>query len=213
MRARWIVAGLGGVAAALAAGLIVAARQSPSSEYNIHVREAWVPFAATYRATDHRGASYEGRFWRSSNGSQRLEVVRGPLTYVQIVNVPRGLFWRCVGAACAEGRWTEQRMVLPPEGYRPGRLQPRGARQSRIGPWQVVERRSGRGLVAFEAPELNYFAIRTTWGDGGETVYDDIVPGEPDAALFELPPGARVKRLPQPGGIVFSPSALPAPGQ
>jgi hypothetical protein len=212
MQRRWIVAGLAGIAAALAAGLVVGARQSSSSEYVVHVRDAWVPFAATYRGVDPRGATSEGHFWRASNGSSRLEVGRGPMTYVQIVNVPRALFWRCVGAACAEGRWTEQRMVLPPEGYRPGRLQPRGARETRIGPWRVVEARSGRGAVAFEAPELDYFPIRTVWSDGGETAFDDIVPGEPDPALFELPPGATVKRLPQPGGIVFVPSAPPGAG-
>lgn len=213
MSARWFVAGLGGVTAALAAGLVVGARQSPPSDHIAHVRDSWVPFAATYRATDPRGASYQGRFWRASNGSRRLEVVRGPLTYVQIVNVPRAVFWRCVAAACAEGRWTEQPMVLPPDGYRPGRLQPRGFSRSRIGPWQVVERHSGRGLVAFEAPELDYFPIRTTWSEGGQTVYDDIVTGEPDPALFELPPGATVRRLPQPGGIVFGPSPSPGPGR
>lgn len=212
MKGRWIVAGLAGMAAALTAGLVVGARQSPSSDYLVHVRDAWVPFTATYRAVDERGATYEGRFWRASNGSRRLEVVRGPLAYVQIVNVPRGLFWRCVGAACAEGRWTEQRMVLPPEGYKPSRLQPRGVPEGRVGPWRVVEARSGRGAVAVEAPDLDYFPIRTVWPDGGETVYDAIVPGKPDPALFELPPGAMVKRLPQPGGIVFSPSAPPRPG-
>ncbi len=212
MARRWIVGGLAGMAAALAAGLVVGARQSPSSAYLVHVREAWVPFAATYRAVDERGFTYEGRFWRASNGSRRLEVARGPLTYVEIVNVSRALFWRCVSAACTEGRWTEQRMMLPPDGYRPGRLQPRDARESRIGPWRVVETRSGRGAVFFEAPDLDYFPIRTIWSAGGETVYDDIVLEEPDPALFELPPGARVRRLPQPGGIVFSPSPSPAPG-
>lgn len=214
MKGRWIVTGLAGMAAALTAGLVVGARQSPSSsDYLVHTRETWAPFTAAYRAVDEHGATYEGRFWRASNGSRRLEVVRGPLTYVQIVNVPRVLFWRCAGTACEEGRWTEQRMVLPPGGYRPGRLQPRGVPESRIGPWRVVEARSGRGVVAFEAPDLDYFAIRTVWPEGGQTVYEDIVPGEPDPALFELPPGARVKRLPRPGGIVFVPSGPPGPGR
>lgn len=108
---------------------------------------------------------------------------------------PRG-----IPEVCRHLGLSRTRGEVPDEGSMDRRRSWRGRRGARGGPRRC---RTSIAVVRVQHPRARVVGA----------VCRDIVPGEPDAALFELPPGGRVRRLPQPGGIVFSPSALPAPGQ
>ncbi len=174
----------------------------------------WVPFSSDVVTTQPGYPPSEGRFYRGSDGSERLEIASGPVIYAQIKNIGQRTFYHLKGGA---DHWTAQPMMLPPEGWLPlpeiaesaqtGRQPERvegmtAYRQNRLHGWWVVA-----------IPDLNFFDVESHFGDGKTARHFNITIGEPDPSLFVPPPGVKIVQITEPGGIVFTPDPVPVDEQ
>lgn len=161
----------------------------------------WVAFQALVRVSHPGAPVIQGRFFRSSNGSERLET--GPslddIRVVSIKNVLQGFAydglprlnkWRRVS-------WTSRTGGKPPVTYRspawsihPYRL---ALKKGQSGALDATEGftaysfRQGSGGVTLKVPELNFFEVVRQRPDGRYEIYSEIELVEPDWQLFELP--------------------------
>jgi len=203
------------------------ARRSPSGGQRSHAVELaqpqdWVPFTADVRVFHPGVEAVAGKFYRSANGSTRMET--GPLVSAQplvisIHNVGLGLTF--IGR---KGKWESHPIVLGPEGHRPPRLldgapgrhkldyKIRGNENGtteRLDPgdptgFEAYQYNAGSGAVAYEVPALNFFrVIQQNAVNGRREVYFNIKIAEPPEALFTPPTGAVVAAQADPKGLVY----------
>ena len=162
----------------------------------------WVAVEATLEIN---GAA-AGRYWRSADGSTRLEYTtpdtRGITIEIRNVTERRYYVFR------PSAGWTVQPMALPTQGWLP----PRVARQA-VGqkvaevPYEVHERTRPNGAADRHVPALNFLKVRETTPDGSVRTLSNVKVQEPAAGLMRPPNGAPLTTLSVPGGIV----ALPSP--
>jgi hypothetical protein len=164
----------------------------------------WVPFSADMTVT-HSGTSDKivyGRFYRSSDGSTRLETGPQPLEplVIHIKNAKQHLMWVFRG-----GRWYMSPFSmgpLPPQMSTRTGLQPYPNKLAlRPGQNNSVTSNSGfeayrsvtrNGTLALMVPELNFFPVLRQRLDGRRELYASILLQEPDPALFLPPPGPTI---------------------
>jgi hypothetical protein len=166
----------------------------------------WIPFSAWVRSvvtTDGvQRVGMQGRYYRRSDGSTRSETgpENGPIRVIDIKNIAakRAYLFR-------NGRWQSNPMQLRDGGYRP-----RKQRVDMLGLERHAEAISGflvykytdaGGVVSFQAPDLNFFKLRTSYQETTQEFYD-IQPGEQPDHLFEPPQGADVEEKPEVRGII-----------
>ncbi len=152
----------------------------------------WVAFDATFARTEPGVRKVVGFFHRDADGSTREDSnIDGPSRpAVFIMNVARRLDY-----TYENGVWSSYPLNLPPQGVRPDSVA-RNARQyapaKPIEGWTVVRFVNPQGIVQFQAPTLNYFALRTERPNGGREVFSNITIREQPADLFLPPPTAAV---------------------
>jgi hypothetical protein len=118
-----------------------------------------------------------------------------------------------------KGEWISRPMKLRPGVYMPGRMKTTTAglfdypfrlelREGESGSlradsgMKAYEYINPSGNVSLLTPELNFFPVLQVTLDGRSEQYSQIKLGEPDASLFEPPPGVQVTAKSEPGGIV-----------
>lgn len=175
----------------------------------------WVPFVARARKVAvNDGVSrieMAGRYYRRSDGSTRFETgpENGPIRVIHIKNVAHSRSYLLFGE-----QWQSNPMLLSEKGY-----QPKIRREDMRGLEKQAEAISGfliykftdhGGVVAMQAPDLNFFALRTTFQNTTQEFYDVQLGEQPDD-LFEPPSGATVEEKTEFRGIVSK--RPPAPQQ
>jgi hypothetical protein len=175
------------VAAFAVLGLMAFAAQTPPASTAV-----WVAFDATFVRTEPGMRKVVGFFHRDAGGSTREDSnIDGPSRpVVVIMNVVRRLDY-----TYENGAWSSYPLNLPPQGVRPDTVA-RNARQyapaKPIDGMNVVRFVNPQGVVQFQAPKLNYFALRTERPGGGREVFSNINIREQPADLFLPPPTAAV---------------------
>jgi len=178
--------------------------------------QGWVPFSADVQVSQPGQPLVVGHFYRSSDGSTRLETGPGDeRVVVSIRNIKRVTFF----VKNPKGEWISRPMKMRPGVYMPGRMKATTAGLFNY-PFRLALRegesgslRADSGMKAYQyinpsgnvsllAPELNFFAVLQVTLDGRSEQYSQIKMGEPDASLFEPPPGVQVTARSEPGGIV-----------
>jgi hypothetical protein len=168
----------------------------------------WVPFSATSRFVYPSGSVVFGRFYRSSDGSERLdkEAYSGQPATTTIKNIPTATYYIGMGMPTCCDKWASYPMKLPMEGYTPSYIRPPGstalekveARWSGFDAYRLLSKNYTRVLV----PGLNYFAVLTDDPAGRRREFLNIQVGEQPSDLFEPPAGAVVVRVNRYDGIV-----------
>jgi len=166
----------------------------------------WIPFAANMKSvvtTDGvQRVRVHGRYYRRSDGSTRNETgpESGPMKVIYIKNIATKrayLFQR--------DRWQSNPMQLDDRGYQPRkrRVDMRGLEQhaEALSGFLVYKYTDAGGVVAYQAPDLNFFALRTSYGDTTQEFYD-IQLGEQTDDLFEPPRSVEVEEKTEFGGII-----------
>jgi hypothetical protein len=152
----------------------------------------WVEFDANFVRTEPGRRKVVGFFHRGADGSTREDSnFDGPANpVVLITNVTTRLEYTFEGAV-----WTSYTLNVPPQGIRPDTA-PRNSREyvpaKPIDGIEVVRFVNPQGIVQFQAPSLNYFAIQTERPGGGRETYSNINVREQPADLFLPPPAAVV---------------------
>ena len=171
---------------------------------------SWVAFDATFVQTEPGARQIVGWFHRGADGSTREESnADGPSApVVLIMNVNRRLAY-----AFERGAWTSYTLNIPPQGMRPDTI-PRNSRQftpaKPIDGIDVVRFVDSQGLVQFQAPKLNYFALVTENAGGGREAYSNVAIREQPADLFLPPPSAVVTARPEQWrGPIWYPAGQP----
>jgi hypothetical protein len=183
----------------------------------------WVGFEAKVRVFSADMEKVEGRLFRASDGSQRLETgpAGGPVMTIDIRNVPEQthyLFARLAHQMAAS--WTSAPMDVPEWGGRRPMLraadQP-GVRKHpfrlSVGPgdkpnvfasegFEVYEYHDLGGNTHLQAPELNMVDLVNQSITGRREELYDVVVREPSPELFLPPPGVDVERLSIKRGMV-----------
>jgi hypothetical protein len=169
----------------------------------------WVPFSATSRFTYPSGSVAHGRFYRSSDGSERLdkEAYSGQPATTTIKNIPTSTYYMAMGEPTCCDRWASYPMKLPREGYTPSYIHPLSASavEKVEGTWSGFDAyRLARhnNFTRYLVPALNYFAVFTVDPTGARREFLDIRVGEQPSALFEPPAGAVVERVNRYNGII-----------
>jgi hypothetical protein len=167
----------------------------------------WIPFSASLTKTDENyGAkriAMEGRQYRRADGSDRLETgpAGGPIKVITIHNFTEGRFYVMMG-----GKWVSHPMMVPEGGYLPGKR--RSDMKSISGPVQslagfaVYPFKDKTGVEALRAPDLNFFALRTSF-DGTVQEFSDIQIGDQPDHLFVPPQGVTVAQSNEPAGFLI----------
>jgi hypothetical protein len=167
--------------------------------------EQWVAFHATVLRTQPGTPDLAGDFWRSSDGSTRLELwTNGKLESVMIKNVFRSLLY----TFASRRGWVRQPMVLPPNGYRPLRhhANPNLIKEDALLEGRVVYRsHSPDGEITKLAPALNFFVLVRDSANGKREEYSNVRVELPNPNLFEPPVDAVVIHQDEPGGIIWKP--------
>lgn len=171
----------------------------------------WVAFQATVRISHPGSPVVHGRFYRSSNGSDRLETgpAPGDIRVVSITNVPQRL--RYIGHP-GRNEWTRFAVNFPNDGkppvayltaawsrhpYRLALLKGQSGALDATEGLNAFSVKLNSGSLVFKVPELNFFEVVNQRPDGRHQIYFDIEFVEPDWTLFEPPPGAVVnERVP-----------------
>jgi len=172
----------------------------------------WVPFSADFRGTGvlpgGEGSATVGKFYRNSDGSERLETriaSRAGLGTVNIKNIPESHFY----VFMRDRGWTVQPMILKPTGHKPS-LYPvdtPGLRRSDtivdgFDTYELVN--SNTGTVRTVVPALNFFEVLREGGASGNKLqYNNIRLEEPPSELFRPPLGVAITEISEPGGIVY----------
>jgi hypothetical protein len=182
---------------------------SPSGQFVFQPSE-WVPFSADVRNVKVSGAVSVGRFYRGSDGSTRSEAGASfdDITVIAIKNIRTSSFWVWNQQ---RGYWRSQPMDIPPDGWRPvpTRANIFTPVAEKIEGFEVLRRGNSDGSFELVAPQLNLFPLVTTCPTARPPAtadcalrYYNIKIGEQPADLFELPTGAQVVPLAEPGGLV-----------
>jgi hypothetical protein len=162
----------------------------------------WVPFSATVRRLEPgKATDVVGKLYRGSDGSRRLE--SGPPKNRQaVISINNFTFQRTFGYGEAFGGWFEfpQRTssIAPSSRIPKFRLdnQKYFEHAAVVAGLEVIRYTDPAGNVLLLAPSLNGEAVLTQRVDGTREELSDIVIGEQDPTLFELPPGTVLKPLP-----------------
>lgn len=187
---------------------------------------SWVAFEAKLRVFSPDMEKVEGRVFRASDGSQRVETgpVGGPIKTIDIRNIPQQthyLFTRF--ARQPEATWTSAPMDVPEYGgFRPvlRRADQLGLRKHpfrvsvRPGDkpnvfategFEVFEYHDVGGNTHLQAPVLNMFDLVNQSITGRREEVYDVILREPMAEMFMPPPGVNVTRVATKRGIVLEP--------
>lgn len=171
----------------------------------------WVPFTASYVTTIDGRVLDRGRYQRATDGSTRSERFTDSYRSIAIINIRQRAYFLYRDGAVSRGRdgsaeWTRQPLALPPQGWMPPQAHSGvEAVSEKVAGYPTFRRRTRGGGYNLVAPDLNWFALVVDLGPGApRTEFFDVVPGEPDASVFELPHGAVARELSTPGGIVTS---------
>lgn len=205
---------IAGLLAVLAAATMMAVARNGATTENrrtlIQTPGTWVAFSAEAIVTTPGQPTMVGKFYRSTDGSARVEqrTADSSVVLIAIANLQRRLAYQYISRA---GEWTSRPLLIPTEGYSPPRgktEEMRGlTRQSdRIEGFEVYRYDPQGGDVAFQAPALNFTALVTERAGGAKRVLSNIVMGEPDGALFDLPDGVTAKHLERgiPMGVIVN---------
>jgi hypothetical protein len=157
----------------------------------------WVAFDASFVRTEPGMRRVVGWYHRAFDGSTREESnLDGPaVAVIFITNVQKKLQYVFENKV-----WTSYTMNLPPGGLRPDPVarNPRSFTPAKpIDGIEVVRFVNPQGIVQFQAPKLNYFAVRTERPSGGREAFSNIAVREQPTDLFEPPPGASVQSRPE----------------
>jgi len=148
-----------------------------------------------------------GRFYRASDGSTREEsgLPNGSINVISINNVSTSTHY-----AYVRSEWHRYPMKLPINGYHPG-LRAVGKTNGLEESIEVIEgfqlyRLTGReGSVRYQAPGLNFFALRIESQDIHQE-YSNVVIREQPREFFEPPDAAVVTPHDELRGIIASPT-------
>jgi hypothetical protein len=190
-----------GVAKPVRSGVQLQVPQGPTN---------WVPFRASYTHVDDRGPTVVGTFYQGSDGSTRSET--GPslaeINIIGIKNISEGVFYLWHPS---EG-WESHPMDLPSSGWRPPLRRTLNGRTTmvsdQIESFSLVKTTDRRGVIMYEAPQLNFFPLRVTTPcrnpltTGCGTWLSHISVGEQPTEYFKPPTGEQVVPRSEPGGIV-----------
>ena len=171
----------------------------------------WVPFTAHMRksvaANGVQDVKVQGRYYRRSDGSTRSEsgMVNGPIKVIDIKNIAQNRFY-----LFENERWQSYPMLLPAEGFRPlqRREDMKGLERhsEAVSSFLVYKHTDRGGVVSMKAPDLNFFALRTSFKETTQEFYDVQLGEQPDD-LFEPPVGAEVEQRTEFRGIISRKSA------
>jgi hypothetical protein len=171
----------------------------------------WVPFDASMRKVSPKEGTMEGRYYRRSDGSTRFDT--GPtinnIRVISISNVANSEHYELT-----KGTWKSYRMILPPEGYRPGARSFNITRGLEAWPeavqgFEVVRLTTEDGLIRFQAPALNFFNLLTEF-QGTRQEFFDVRLREQPRELFFPPRDVEVEKRPEYNGIVSERGAAAA---
>jgi len=184
----------------------VAALQNRVAPEYVEAPDAWVPFTANVTVTFPGRPPVVGRYYRSSNGSHRLET--GPTEHdvrvVFIKNIPEGVHYlRSDSGWIREAEPGGTAQTSPPRFRKtpmwseyPYKLAIRkgesGSVTSAIG-WTAYQVTNSQGVMKLKVADLNLFDVVTQRPDGRYEKYTDIQVGEPDPTLFVPPTGVAVE--------------------
>jgi hypothetical protein len=183
----------------------VRARVLESRPFEMNLVEApnaWVPFTARVTITKPGSPQVVGRYYRSSNGSNRLET--GPsdsdVRVVHITNNTDGLGYLYNRNGWVS--WKLERIGLQPTQFvrnlewsdYPHKL---ALKRGESGSLTASEGFKaylvvGRGISKLRVPELNLFAVVRQRIDGRHESYTNIELAEPDDVMFSPPAGTHV---------------------
>jgi hypothetical protein len=181
----------------------------------------WVAFGAKVTITHPKNPTVYGRYWRASNGSERLDTGPAPadMKVITIRSVPELTLY-----LFGPRGWTREPMEL----LNSGRPLPwkKGLPNWQLHPYRLALAKgesgsltastgfsayrvtTGQGIVTFKVAELNLFDVVRQRPDGRHEVYSEIELGEPAPALFIPPAGAVViDRAPTPPPELGRPAA------
>ena len=187
---------------------------------------SWVAFEAKLRVFSPDMERVEGRVFRSSDGSQRIETgpAGGPIKTIDIRNIPHQTHYLFTRAPRqVEASWTSAPMDVPEWGA----LKPphRWADQAGLRRYpfrvsaspgdkpnvfadqgfEVFEYHDVGGNTHLQAPALNMFDLVNQSITGRREEVYDVVLREPMAEMFLPPPGVTVTPLTIKRGIVLEP--------
>jgi hypothetical protein len=168
----------------------------------------WVAFDASFRILK-EPVNVAGRFFRSADGSTRVETgpEGGPPVVVSISNVASERHYE-YDAETDRTRWRSYPMRLHPDGHHP---KPRSLTRTKglapdtrtIEGFQVYAYTTRGKVVRYEAPALNFFALKTEFEDSRQEFFNLQLRDQPPV-LFSPPLGASVEERDQLRGIVYS---------
>jgi hypothetical protein len=165
----------------------------------------WVPFEADVTITHPGGEPIFGRYFRSSNGSHRLETGPNPneMLVVSITNIPDSLQY-----VFGHDKWTRQpgpglaEFGTPPRwrktpqwslyGYKLAIQRGQSGSATASDGWEAYRVISGEGVMRLKVPALNLFDALIQRPDGRYEVYKNVDLREPPAELFRPPSDAIV---------------------
>lgn len=169
----------------------------------------WVPFSATSRFTYPSGSVARGRFYRSSDGSERLdkEAYSGQPATTTIKNILTSTYYMGMGTPTCCDKWASYPMELPKEGYTPSHIRTLDASavenvDAKWSGFEAYRLAKQNNFTRYLVPALNYFAVFTVDPTGARREFLDIRVAEQPSALFEPPAGAVVERVNRYNGIV-----------
>jgi hypothetical protein len=190
------------------AGIDAPAGQQADKKILRSLPPSWIPLSADFeQSAPHYKEPDKGKYYRSSDGSEREEVYQGAGIHASIKNISQSVYYIRLGNE--NTAWRAHPMKLPPEGWKPistlfdspniERLEKRfeGMEAYRVD----FHQQSGRFQI--RVPDLNYLLVHRQSSEGQWVRRFNIALGEPDAAVFVPPPGARIIRSSQPAGIVY----------
>jgi hypothetical protein len=160
----------------------------------------WVAFSANWKRVGKAG-TIVGRYYRASDGSTRLESEDGSNIVISISNVATVRQY-----AFLLNKWVSYPMRLPPGGYRPSPRILGGTHGLEVSTdviegYPVYKMTTIGGVVRYQAPALNFFALVTEFADARQEFFD-IVLDEPASELFLPPPNVSIEMRDELKGIV-----------
>jgi hypothetical protein len=186
---------------------ILARTSSAGSAEPVEAPADWVPFQANVTITNPDTPAVRGRYYRASDGSERLET--GPSEQdIRVIMIRN--FSERVAYLFSSKAWTRE-PIEPLNGGKP--LQWRKGSNWIEHPYRLALRRgeSGsltadvglfvyrvateQGVITFKAPELNLFDVIRQRPDGRYEVYSEIDQVEPPRDVFAPPVGVSVQDL------------------
>lgn len=210
---------------AIATGRTSLSSQPRAQAAYLEQPDGWVPFSAQVRVYSTDLTTY-GRFYRSDDGSTRLET--GPsLDELQVISIRNHAYRQlyAFNRKSTTQKWSAQPIEGPDEVFQPGRR-----RVGMIGLTKLEERvavddvgnlvlftkntknipieqffeayryiNAKSGYTSIDVPTLNFFSVvRQNSSTGRREVYFDIHNGPQSAELFQPPAGSIIEQLEPP---------------